>query len=72
MVQRRGIHGGTFTGHAIDQLQNRQLNPAIVENAIETGKRVAGNQPYTSVFANTLNSVCVVVNDLTTAVITVE
>lgn len=33
------IHGRTFAGHALDQMQNRGLMPSVVENAIRTGVR---------------------------------
>jgi hypothetical protein len=35
------IGGRTFSGHALDQMQNRGLMPSVVENTIRTGTRSA-------------------------------
>ncbi|AIK96201.1 DUF4258 domain-containing protein [Candidatus Odyssella acanthamoebae] len=33
------IKGRMFSGHALDQMQNRGIPPSVVENAIKTGKK---------------------------------
>jgi filamentous hemagglutinin len=56
------VNGREFSGHAFDQMRNRGLTPTVVENAIQTGQRIPGNTPGTSVFVDSANSVRVIVN----------
>src|SRR5262249_27549236 len=37
------IGGRDYTGHALDQMQNRGLTPTVIENTINTGTASAGN-----------------------------
>ena len=39
------INGREYTGHAIDQVQNRGLVPSVVEDAIQNGRRSADPIP---------------------------
>jgi len=57
------INGRDFSGHALDQMQNRGFTPTVVENAIQTGTRVAGNTSGTSVFVDSVNKIRVVTNE---------
>ena len=34
------INGRTYTGHALDQMQNRGLQSQVIENAIKTGNKI--------------------------------
>ncbi len=55
------IMGRRYSGHALDQMQNRGLMPLVVEDAIQTGVRTAGRNG-TSIFYNSVNGVRVILN----------
>ncbi|NLD99661.1 MAG: DUF4258 domain-containing protein, partial [Fibrobacter sp.] len=63
------IGGRNFTGHALDQMQARGIMPSVVENAILTGAKSAGNTAGTTVhiveevkvITNTLGDVITVI-----------
>lgn len=65
------INGRDFSGHALDQMQNRGFTPSVVENAINTGTRSAGNTSSTSVFTDAVNKLRVITNSETGRVVTV-
>lgn len=65
------INDRDLSRHVLDQMQNRGFTPSIVENAIQTGARTAGNTPGTSVFVDSINKFRVVTNAETGNVITV-
>lgn len=53
----------TFTGHALDQMQNRGIPPSVVEDAISPSNLVgAGNRLGTSVYYSGTNGVRVITN----------
>jgi len=53
--------GRRYSGHALDQMQNRGLMPMIVEDTIQTGVRTAGRNG-TNIFYNSVNGVRVILN----------
>ncbi|MDD7973649.1 RHS repeat-associated core domain-containing protein, partial [Roseinatronobacter alkalisoli] len=54
----------TFSGHALDQMQNRGIPPSVVEDAISPSNYVGpGNRPNTSVYYSSTNGVRVITND---------
>jgi hypothetical protein len=65
------IGGRTYTGHALDQMQNRGLVPSVVENTITHGQKSAGNLIGTTRYYDPVNNVSVVVDTATGRVITV-
>ncbi len=65
------ISGRDYTGHALDQMQNRGVMPSVVENAVQTGRVTPGNTPGTSVFFDAANQVRVVTDTASGRVITV-
>lgn len=52
-------------------MQERGYVPSVVENAIRTGTRTAGNTPAETVFVDTVNKLRVVVNSETGRVVTI-
>lgn len=68
--QATTINGRRFSGHALDQMQNRGVTPAVVENTIQQGQPFA-TAPGTSGFFDPHNSVRVIVNSETGQVVTV-
>jgi hypothetical protein len=60
----------SYSGHALDQMQNRGIPPSIVENTIKTGSKYA-TEPGTVGYFDPVNSVRVVQNQDTKQVITV-
>ena len=65
------INGRRFSGHALDQMQNRGIPPSVVQNAIEHGISSLGNKPGTQIFTDMVNKIRVVINSTTGNVITV-
>jgi RHS repeat-associated protein len=65
------IGGRAYSGHALDQMQNRGVVPSVVENTVATGTPMPGNTPGTTVFHDPVNHVRVVVNQ-SGRVVTVE
>ena len=65
------INGRSYSGHALDRMQERGLTPTVVENAIRSGNASPGNTPGTTVYRDAVNKVKVVVNDAANRVVTV-
>ncbi len=65
------IGGRSFSGHALDQMQNRGLMPSVVENAIQTGTQFAGKTPGTVGYFDPVNKIRVILNSETGNVVTV-
>jgi len=59
-----------FSGHALNQMQGRGLYPSVVENAIQTGQRFAGNTSGEAGFYDVINNVTVIINALNGTVVT--
>ena len=53
----------TFTGHALDQMQNRGIMPTVVENAIQVGTPFA-TRPGTRGYYDPVNDLQVITNDI--------
>jgi adhesin HecA-like repeat protein len=64
------INGCNFSGHALDQMQNRGLMPSVVENALKTGTQFP-TRAGTTGFYDAVNNVRVIVNSGTRRVVTV-
>jgi RHS repeat-associated protein len=60
-----------YSGHALDQMQNRGIMPSVVENTIKNGVQFAGNNPVTTGFSDAVNRVQVITNNISNAVVTV-
>ncbi|WP_158598427.1 DUF637 domain-containing protein [Notoacmeibacter ruber] len=57
------IGNRTYSGHALDQMQNRGIPPSVVEDTVSPGNLLgAGNRPNTSVYYSSKNGVRVVTN----------
>uniref|UniRef100_A0A486XSH0 RHS protein n=1 Tax=Rheinheimera sp. BAL341 TaxID=1708203 RepID=A0A486XSH0_9GAMM len=65
------INGRSYSGHAIDRMQERGYTPSVVENALHNGVKSAGNTPNTMLYTDSVNKLRVVVNSKTGNVITV-
>jgi hypothetical protein len=65
------IEGRDFSGHALDQMQNRGVPPSVVLDTIKTGAASSGNIPGTTVYVSPTNNVTVITNSSTGNVITV-
>jgi hypothetical protein len=66
------IGGRTYTGHALDQMQNRGLTPSVVENAVSTGASRAGNTTAEIRYFDSANNVSVVLDRASGRVVTVR
>lgn len=64
------IGGRTFTGHALDRMQEHGLVPSVVENTIQTGQSSPGNMPGTSVYTDPVNGTKAVIDTASGRVIT--
>lgn len=56
------VGGRQFSGHALDQMQNRGLTPTVIENTIKVGQRFPGKTQGTVRIFDAENSVTVVMN----------
>lgn len=65
------VGGRSFSGHALDQMQNRGIMPSAVENAIQTGTPFAGKTPGTVGYFDPVNKIRVILNSETGNVVTV-
>jgi hypothetical protein len=64
------INGREYSGHALDQMQNRGIMPSVVENTIGTGVRYS-TRVGTTGFYDSINNVRVIINSETGRVVTV-
>jgi hypothetical protein len=64
------INNREFSGHALDQMQNRGLTPSVVENAIKKNN-LFPTRPGTSGYYDTINNFHVITNSKTGRIITV-
>ena len=65
------INGRSFSGHALDQMQNRGIPLSVVEQALKKGTPFAGKRPDTQGFFDAANKIRVIINSKTGNVITV-
>jgi filamentous hemagglutinin len=61
-----------FSGHALDQMQNRGVPPTVVDNTILTGAQRAGNTAAEVRYYDPVNNLSVVVDRATGRVVTVR
>lgn len=66
------INGRLFSGHALDQMQNRGIPLSEVENAIQNGTPTDNSNRGTTVYYDSVNNVSIVTNSVTGNVITVS
>jgi hypothetical protein len=64
------INGRQYSGHALDQMQNRGLTPSVIENVIATGRRFP-TRSGTAGFFDKANRLKVIVNSENGRVVTV-
>ena len=64
------INGRNFSGHALDQMQNRGVMPSVVENTIKNGTSFPTRAGTTGLYDAT-NNVRVILNSETGNVVTV-
>lgn len=64
------INGIDYSGHALDQMQNRGFVPSVIENTINNGEQF-DTRPGTTGYYDSVNNVRVIVNSNTGNVITV-
>jgi RHS repeat-associated protein len=63
------INGRDYSGHALDQMQNRGVMPSAIENTITTGK-IFPTQSGTTGYYDSTNNIRVIVNSETGKVVT--
>ena len=61
-----------YSGHALDQMQNRGIPYSVVEQAIREGIPLPGNEPGTTQYYDPTSHVSVIVDDATGNVITIR
>ena len=64
------INNRNFSGHALDQMQNRGLTPSVVENTLQTGTKFP-TKPGTTGYYDSVNNVRVITNSDTGTIVTV-
>ncbi len=64
------INGHEFSGHALDQMQNRGIMPSVVENTIRSGQTFS-TRAGTTGFYDSVNNVRVITNSETGRIVTV-
>jgi len=64
------INGRLYSGHALDQMQNRGLMPSIIENTIKNGRMKVGKRAGTIAHYDSINNVNVITNSQSRKVIT--
>ena len=64
------INGRDYSGHSLDQMQNRGVMPSVVENTINTGKTFLTKSGTTGYY-DAVNNVRVILNSETGRVVTV-
>ena len=68
--QPTSINGREYSGHALDQMQNRGIMPSVVDNTIKTGQTFS-TRAGTKGFYDSVNNVRVITNSQTGNVVTV-
>ena len=56
------IQNRSYSGHALDQMQNRGLTPSVIEEAIKRGSYSIGKNPGTTAYYDMANDVTVILN----------
>ena len=56
------IQGRTYSGHSLDQMQNRGFTPSVIEETIQRGSHSIGKTPGTMVYYDSANDVTVILN----------
>jgi hypothetical protein len=65
------ISGRTYTGHALDRMQQQGIVPSVVEDAIN-GPAIPGKRPGTTAYYSDANDLTVVVDTQSGRVVTVD
>ncbi|MFH8679520.1 hypothetical protein [Streptomyces lydicus] len=66
------INGRSYTGHALDRMQQRGYMPSVVEDTVRNGEAVPGKIPNTTAHYNRAENMTVVTNTETGRVVTVS
>ena len=64
------LNGKQYSGHALDQMQNRGLMPSIIENTIKAGRKFSTHSSETTGFYDSVNRVRVIVNSKSGQIVT--
>ncbi len=56
------IQGRPYSGHALDQMQNRGLTPSVINEVMQRGSYSVGKNPGTMAYYDSVNDVTVIVN----------
>ena len=57
------INGRNYTGHAVDQMENRGIPHSAVENTILFGTKSSSRQNSNSIFYEDTNNIKVILNE---------
>ncbi|MHB8884744.1 MAG: RHS repeat-associated core domain-containing protein [Methylovirgula sp.] len=66
------IENVPYSGHALDQMQNRGIPPSVTTQTLMQGQQMPGNQPGTTQYYDQMNNISVITNSQTGVVITVR
>ena len=66
------IEGTTYTGHALDRMQQRGITPSVVQNTLHTGTASPGNTPGTLVIKDNANNISIITDSTKKRIITVR
>ena len=69
MGSARWVNGRQYSGHALDQMQNRGILPTVVENTIKNGENFPA-RPGTIGYYDSSNNIRVIINSHNGQVIT--
>ena len=56
------IQGRTYSGHSLDQMQNRGFTSSVIEETIQRGSHSIGKNPGTMAYYDSANDVTVILN----------
>jgi hypothetical protein len=66
------IDGRTFTGHALDRMQQQGITPTVVDDAIGSGTEMVGKRAGTTAFYSDQNDLTVIIDSESGRVITAD
>lgn len=66
------IGGRDYSGHALDQMQGRGVQPSAIENIIQNGISSLGNTPGMTVYYDSANNLTVITDSASGRVVTVH
>ena len=56
------IQGRAYSGHSLDQIQNRGFTPSVIQETIQRGSHSIGKNPGTMAYYDSTNDVTIILN----------